>query len=327
MIPISKAEKPVVLVCEPTNKEPYKEIQDLVEVRFGKTQSKYEPEELYEAIRDAAAVVITSRDNIDRAVMEHAPKLKLIAKGGAIPSPLKVDREAATEKGIYITWTPGTTTVSVAEHALALILAMMKRIPQVMKDLKGGMWRNEMVKNVELTGKTVGIIGMGRIGRKLAELLAPFECRLYYTDPFIHGDVGQAREADLDFIIETCDVISIHSELNERTRHMFGEAQFRRMKKTAYILNTSRGGIIEEDALYRALKEGWIAGAALDVFETEPLRSSPLFELPNLLVSCHMAGWTQESVDRSCYGSVRNIARVIRGEIPVDLVNPEVIKK
>ena len=323
---MNEGKKPIVLVCEPTNKEPYKTIEDIAEVHFGKTDSKYEPEELYEAIKDAVAVVITSRDNIDRAVMDHAPNLKLIAKGGAIPSPIKVDRVAATEKGIYVTWTPGTTTTSVAEHALALILSMMKRIPQVMSDVKNGVWRNEMPKNVELTGKSVGIIGMGRIGRKLADLLSPFECKIYYEDPFIHGNVGAAQEKDLEFIIENCDVISIHSELNEKTKYMFGEDQFKRMKETAYILNTSRGGIIDEVALYRALKEGWIAGAALDVFENEPLRSSPLFELDNIILSCHMAGWTQESVDRSCYGSIHNITRVIKGEIPVDIANTDVIK-
>ena len=323
---MDKAKKPIVLVCEPTNKEPYKSIEDIAEVRFGKTDSKYEPEELYEPIKDATAVVITSRDNIDRAVMDHAPNLKLVAKGGAIPSPIKVDRQAATEKGIYVTWTPGTTTTSVAEHALALILAMMKRIPQVMSDVKMGVWRNEMPKNVELTGKSVGIIGMGRIGRKLADLLAPFECKIYYMDPFIHGDIGEAKEKDLDFIVENCDVISIHSELNEKTKYMFSEAQFKRMKNSAYILNTSRGGVIDEGALYKALKEKWIAGAALDVFENEPVRSSPLFELDNIVISCHMAGWTQESVDRSCYGSINNITRVIKGEIPVDIANTDIIK-
>lgn len=319
--------RPVVCVPDPTVLEPYERVKDILDIRFGRTDKNYTKEELKEFTKDAAAIVATSRYPIDKEIIENAPNLKIIAKGGAKPSPVMIDINTATEKGIYVTFTPGSTTVCVAEHTIMLMLCLLKETFPIMNKLKNGMWRTEIDKVSETYHKKIGIVGFGQIGHQTARRLEPWDCDVYFYDPFIvEGEFG-AKKTTLDFIIENCDIILLHSGVTEETYHMFSEEQFRRMKKTAYLVNTSRGALIHEPDLIKALNEHWIAGAALDVFEDEPpKKDNPLFSMPNVIVTAHTASWTVEALTRSCEESIENILRVIHHETPTNTVNGDLIK-
>jgi D-3-phosphoglycerate dehydrogenase len=300
-------------------------LREVAEVKLGDSLRKYTENELLEQARDVDALIISSRDAISRRIIEGCPKLKIISKRGAKPS--NVDIEAATERGIPVTWTPGSNAVSVAEHALMMILAQIKRLIQGMNGQKDGKWRGDLVPGNELSGKTVGIIGLGQAGSELAKRLACFGVRIVAYDPYVPRERAVQLNVEmlgLEELLKVSDIVTLHCDLTQETRHLIGEEQLKQMRKSAYIVNTARGGLIDTRALYDALKEGLIAGAALDVFEEEPTgRDNPLFSLDNALHTPHMAGITHESVGREPVWAAEEVVRVLKGEPPKNVVNPE----
>ncbi|MCD6470740.1 hydroxyacid dehydrogenase [Candidatus Bathyarchaeota archaeon] len=317
-----------VFIPEVICKESHKVLEEIAEVIEGR--GYYTESELIEQVKDVDAVLTTSRNKFTRRVLENAEKLKLIIKYGAKPD--NVDIEAATELGIIVEWTPGVEEDSVAEHAVTLILALCKRLFFMMNHLKKGRWRTiDTTLTHELMGKTVGIIGLGGIGRKVAEKLMGFKVRLIYYDPYVPEEKGRelgAMKVDLNTLLQESDIITIHARLTKETRGLIGEEELKKMKNTAFLVNTARGAIIDEKALYRALKEGWIAGAALDVFEREPPQpDNPLLKLDNVILTPHIAAWTYESLRRQAFMAAEETVRVLKGGEPRYILNPDSLKR
>ncbi len=254
-------------------------------VRFGDPKCNYTDEkELIELIGDADAVVCTARGKFfffffNRNVIASAKNLKIIAKCGSVPN--NIDMDAATEHGVAVTYTPGANKVSVAEHALTLMMALLKLMPRSAEIQKTGGWKSESLQASELTAKTVGIIGLGAAGSSLAEMLKPFKVDLLCFDPYADPDkIAQAgaRSVDMDTLLEESDVVSLHCQLCDETLGFIDGEKLKKMKKSAYLVNTARGALVDEVALVKALSEKWIAGAGIDVYSVEPTsKDNPLF--------------------------------------------------
>jgi D-3-phosphoglycerate dehydrogenase len=278
-------------------------------------------------IGDIDGVVIRSRGAMTRRIMEHAPKLKVVGRHGVGVD--NVDLEAATEHGIQVVNTPMAVVQPVAEHTVAMMLSLSKHMCVSETALRGGDFEiRYRVMGRELRGRTVGIIGFGRIGRRVAEILhRGFDMQVLYTDvvpaPEQERELG-ARKVDLEELLRTAEYITVHVPLLPETRHLIGDAQFDMMRRDALFFNASRGPVVDEAALYRALTEGKIAGAGLDVFEQEPTPADhPLLKLDNVVVTPHMATATQESM-REMALVARDLVAVLEGrppEYPVNRLN------
>ena len=289
-------------------------------------------EELIEKVRDKDAVLCLLTDKIDAEVMDAAPNLKVISTYSVGFD--HIDVEEATKRGIYVTHTPGVLTDAVAELTVGLILSICRRILEADKIIRTGQWNKPwnpfFLTGMELKGKTLGIVGFGRIGRAVAKKMSGFEMRILYYD--VRRDEKAEKElgaqyADLETLLKESDIVSLHVPLTKQTYHMIGEKELKLMKPTAYLINTARGAVVDTEALVKALKEGWIAGAALDVFEQEPLPSDhPLTKLENVVLTPHIGSATVEARSRMAELAAKNLVAVLKGEMPPALVNPEVLK-
>lgn len=319
-----------VFIPEPEWEESHKILEEIAEVKVGTPNIVYTEEKLIREVKDADALIITSQQHVTRKVIQAANKLKVIVKYGSKPGIDNVDLDAATEKGIFVCYTPHANSDSVAEHTIALILALMKKLYVSCSQLKQGKWRSKGLLGYELLGKTVGIIGLGNIGRKVAEKISGFKVKLFAYDPYVDKKIAQqinVELVDLETLLKESDVVTIHTALTRETKHMIGENELKLMKKTAFIINTARGAIIDEKALIKALKEGWIAGAALDVFEEEPPNpDNPLLKMDNVLVTPHFASCTFEAYQREAIMAAEEVLRVLKGEPPKFIANPEVLR-
>jgi len=318
----------IAFITEPCDTASHDILREVVEVKLGRGGSKYEEDELIREAQDAVAFLITSRDGVSRKVMEALKDLKVIVKYGAKPS--NVDLQAATEIGIAVSWTPGSNAVSVAEHALMMILALMKGLVQSMNAQKHGKWRNVLPLNKELRGKTIGVIGLGQSGTELVKLISCFNVEIIACDPYITEERAKqlkVKMVNLDDLLRVSDIVTLQCELNKETEHMISFPQLKQMKRSAFIVNTARGGLIDTKALYKALKEKTIAGAALDVFEEEPTgANNPLFSLDNLIHTPHMAGVTVEAFDREPVWAAEEAVRILKGKEGRYVLNREYIK-
>ncbi|MDR7595076.1 MAG: phosphoglycerate dehydrogenase [Armatimonadota bacterium] len=259
-----------------------------------------------------------------RALAAGRPRLRVVARNGIGTD--TVDVQAATEFGVVVTNAPSVNADSVADFTLALLLALVRRVVEADRAVRAGDW--PPLVGVELRGKVLGLLGFGRIGQRVAERARGFGLRVLAYDP--QPDPEAARELGVELVqfhrvLEEADFLSLHLPLLPETHHLLGEAELRRMKRTSYLVNTARGGVVDEAALARALREGWIAGAACDVFEEEPPRTSPLLGAPNLLLSPHMASHTREAIARASRVAAENVLAVLRGQRPPNPVNPEVL--
>lgn len=308
-----------ILVTEPHSHSSLEILRSIGNVRLGPADRRYTEEELAKAIGDCDAVLITSRDSISKVVIEHAPRLKVICKYGARPE--KVDLEAAAERGIRVLSTPLSNPESVAEHVILLILAIHRRLCALSSGLKAGQWRSSARLGTELAGKTVGLVGLGNVGGRLAEKLAGFKVKIVAYDPWVHADkaAGLGVElTDLETVLRSSDVVSLHAAVTKESAGMMGEAQLRTMKSSAYLINTARGALVDEAALVRALREGWIAGAGIDVFDDEPVPAShPLLHLENVIATPHIAAFTEEALDREFTWAAEDVKRVLLGQEPI----------
>jgi len=292
----------------------------------------YSEGELRALISDADAVMMMgSRDQITRSVMEGAPKLRTIAKTGIGVE--CIDIAAATALGILVSNTPiPENYLSVAEGTLARILALAKNLKLADRNARMGRWRS--ITNTFLQGKIVGIVGLGRIGSRVAELLRPFQVRLVAHSPSVSPERARrfgVELVDLETLLRDSDFVTLHAVVTAETRGMIGEAELRLMKPTAYLVNTARGALLDERALARALREGWIAGAALDVFSSEPLTpdnsllADELFD--KTVLSPHSAAATPELKAKMPRVQLENCLRALRGEAPEYVANPDVLPR
>jgi D-3-phosphoglycerate dehydrogenase len=277
---------------------------------------------LFEALADADALLVRSATRVDAEALGHAPRLKVVARAGVGLDNVEVP--AATDRGVMVVNAPTSNIVSAAEHAVALLLAVARHIPAADASLRDGQWKRSAFSGVELSGKTVGVVGLGKIGQLVAQRLAPFGTELIAYDPY----VSPARAAqlgielvDLDELLSRADVISVHLPKSKETLGLIGADQLAKTRPGVLIVNAARGGLIDEQALAEAVRDGQVGGVGLDVFATEPCTSSPLFELPQVVVTPHLGASTTEAQDRAGTDVARSVLLALRGEFVPDAVN------
>lgn len=285
------------LLYEPMNQAGIDVLQAAGEVRLAPATDE---ETIIAEIGDVDGVVIRGNGRMTRRILEHAPRLKVVGRHGVGVD--NVDLEACTEFGVQVVNTPEATVEPVAEHAVALMLALSKLIIPCDQMVRTGRFRERLgVQGVEMLGKTLGVVGFGRIGRRVAQICGRgIGMRILYTDvyaaPDVEAELG-ARRVPLEELLREADYVTLHVPLLPETHRLMGEEQFALMKPTAYFVNTSRGPVVDEAALHRALSEKRIAGAGIDVFEVEPCPADhPLLGLDNVIVTPHVASSTAEAL-------------------------------
>lgn len=262
-----------------------------VDARAGRT-----PDVLGPDLKDADALIVRSATKVTESLLAQAPKLRVIARAGTGID--NVDLNAASARGILVMNAPGGNSVSVAEHALALMLSLARSIPIADATMKRGVWDKKKLTGAELRGKTLGLVGLGRIGQEVAARARAFGMEIVAHDPFISEEVAKSLGiglVSLDGLCETSDYVSLHIPATTETRHLFGKARLARCKKGIRIVNTARGELIDEAALAEAIESGQVAGAALDVFEKEPPAEWRLAQLPQVVATPHIAASTAEA--------------------------------
>ena len=299
-----------VLVADSINE---KGIENLKEVAEVVVDTSITPEELANTIHEYNGIIVRSRTKLTADIIKKADNMKIIARAGVGVD--NIDLDAATEKGIMVVNSPESTSVTVAEHTMGLILSMARKISIADKSVKEGKWEKKNFMGVELRNKTLGVIGMGRIGSQVVNRCKAFGMDAMAYDPYLPEEVAKQMGVDLtdlDTVLKNSDFITIHVPLTPETKHSISTEQFEIMKDGAFIVNCARGGIIDEDALYDALVNNKIGGAALDVYEEEPPKDSKLFELDNIVLTPHIAASTKEAQ--------RDAAIIVADEI-IDLAN------
>ncbi|HZD21883.1 MAG TPA: hydroxyacid dehydrogenase [Acidimicrobiia bacterium] len=254
-------------------------------------------EEFDSALATADALIVRSATRVGGDLLAKAPRLKAVGRAGVGVD--NIDIPAASERGIAVFNAPGGNTIAAAELTMALLISVARNVPAAEASLRSGQWDRPTFKGVELKGKTLGLIGAGRIGSEVALRSQAFGMKVIASDPYLSPTRAEELNVELtslNDVIERADFISLHVPLTEETKGMWGQDEFRRMKKTAFVVNAARVGVIDEVALAKALHSGTIAGAALDVYEQEPLPAdSPLRDAPNLMLTPHLGASTAEA--------------------------------
>jgi len=272
------------------------------------------------------ALVVRSETKVTKAIIDAAGSLQVVGRAGIGVD--NIDLEAATEKGVVVVNAPTGNVISAAEHAIALMLSLSRHIPAANASLRSGKWERGRFQGIEVRGKTLGIVGLGQVGSEVARRAKGLEMRVLGYDPFVPEERARVLGVDLvsmEALIKESDFITVHTTLTEGTKHLIGEKELRAMKPSARVINTARGGIVDEAALKTALDEGWIAGAAIDVFEKEPLTSHPLFESDKVVVTPHLGASTAEAQERVAVDVAEQIMAVLRGEPARYAVNAPLI--
>ena len=299
-----------------------------VEVEVG---SGLPAEALKAHLAEADALIVRSATRVSADLLAAAPRLRVIGRAGVGVD--NVDQEAATARGIVVMNTPGGNTVSAAEHTLAMLLSLAKHIPQATASMKAGKWEKSRFRSVELAGKTLGVIGLGRIGTEVAKRAKAFNMHVLVYDPFLAAPTAQAlgvELAELPEVLRLADFLTLHTPLTPETTNLIRAETIARMKDGVRIVNCARGGIVNEADLHAALVSGKVAGAALDVFSREPITESPLFGLPSFISTPHLAAASEEAqeavaveiaqqvVDYLTRGIIRNAVNA--PSIPLELL-------
>lgn len=308
-----------VLVSDPLAEEGIRRLETAAEVDVITNLS---PEELVERIKGYDALVIRSGTKVTADVINAADRLKVIARAGVGVD--NVDVDAATKKGIIVVNAPGGNTISAAEHTIAMMLALARNIPQAHASVRRGEWNRKKYTGVEVFNKTLGIIGLGRIGTEVAKRMKAFGMRILAYDPFITeskaAELG-IKLASLEEIYRESDFITVHTPLTPETRNMIDEPQIKMMKPTVRIINCARGGIINEAALARAVAENRIAGAAVDVYTKEPPVGNPLLEQERIITTPHLGASTAEAQINVALAVADQIIAISRGQLPTTAIN------
>ncbi|MDY0407728.1 phosphoglycerate dehydrogenase [Virgibacillus soli] len=285
-------------------------------------------EELFTIIPNIHALLVRSQTNITRQLIEKANNLKIIARAGVGVD--NIDLTAATAHGILVVNAPHANTNSAAEHTIAMLFSLARKIPQASISLKQREWNRKAFIGVELKGKTLGIIGLGRIGAEVAFRAIGQRMRVMAYDPFLTEEKGEELgilPASLDEVIEQSDFITIHTPLLENTKHLLDARAFQKMKTGVHIINCARGGIIDEHALYHAIQTNKVAGAALDVFQVEPPFHSNLLDLPEVIATPHLGASTVEAQENVAVEVSHDIIRFFTGKVVQNPVNVSSVPK
>ena len=291
-------------------------------------------EDLLRGVRDKDGLLCIPQDRIDKEVLDAAPSLRAISTYSVGYE--HIDVEEATRRGIYIGYTPGVLTDATADLAFALLLAAARRIAEADRYVRAGKWQapfgSMSMLGEPIWGATIGIVGFGRIGRAVAARAQGFHMKVLYHDAerpaaLDEGAPG-AEYRDLDGLLAASDFVSLHVPHVRETHHLIGERELRLMRPTAMLINTSRGSVVDETALVRALREGWVAGAGLDVYEQEPLDNrSPLLGMENVTLLPHVGSGTRKARREMAQVAAQNLLAALRGEAPLHWLNPEAGKK
>ena len=285
-----------ILVSDPLSEGGLKILKDVKEFQVD-VKTELKPEVLKEIIKDYDALIVRSATKVTKDIVNSGIRLKVIGRAGVGLD--NVDLEAATQKGIIVMNTPAGNTISTAEHTLSMILALARNIPQANASTKQGEWKRSKFMGVEIYNKILGIIGLGRIGKEVARRALSFGMKVVAYDPFLSKEVAESlgvEIVELKELLSQSDYITVHTPLTDETKHIISTKEFAAMKKGVRVINCARGGIIDEVALASAIKEGKIAGAAIDVFEKEPPPPDyELLKLDNVITTCHLGASTEEA--------------------------------
>lgn len=308
-----------VLVADAVDKEGLDVLYNCAEVDI-KTGLK--PEELISIIGDYDALVVRSQTRVSAEVIAAGQKLQIIGRAGVGVD--NIDVEEATRHGVIVVNAPTGNTISATEHSIALMLALARHIPQANTSLKSGAWRRNDFMGTEVRGKTLGVIGLGNIGSEVVKRARAMEMMVIACDPFISDDHARNLKVDivpLKQLLKESDFITLHVPLTKSTRGMIGAKELALVKPKARIINTARGGLIDEEALVKAIKEKKLAGAAIDVFTTEPITESVLFDVDSIIVTPHLGASTAEAQVMAAHDIAEQIVDVFNGKLPRYAVN------
>lgn len=316
---MSQNGRPVVLIADKLAQSTVDALGDAVEVRWVDGPNR---PELLDAVKEADALLVRSATTVDAEVIAAAPNLKIVGRAGVGLD--NVDIPAATEAGVMVANAPTSNIHSACEHAISLLLSTARQIPAADATLREGEWKRSSFNGVEIFGKTVGIVGFGHIGQLFAQRLAAFETTIVAYDPY----ANPARAAqlnvelvELDELMSRSDFVTIHLPKTKETAGMFDAQLLAKSKKGQIIINAARGGLVDEQALADAIESGHIRGAGFDVYSTEPCTDSPLFKLPQVVVTPHLGASTEEAQDRAGTDVADSVLKALAGEFVADAVN------
>lgn len=316
---MSQNGRPVVLIADKLAQSTVDALGDAVEVRWVDGPNR---PELLEAVKEADALLVRSATTVDAEVIAAAPNLKIVGRAGVGLD--NVDIPAATEAGVMVANAPTSNIHSACEHAISLLMSTARQIPAADATLRNGEWKRSSFSGVEVFGKTVGIVGFGHIGQLFAQRLAAFETTIVAYDPY----ANPARAAqlnvelvELDELMSRSDFVTIHLPKTKETAGMFNAELLAKSKKGQIIINAARGGLVDEQALADAIESGHIRGAGFDVYATEPCTDSPLFKLPQVVVTPHLGASTVEAQDRAGTDVADSVLKALAGEFVADAVN------
>ncbi len=318
--------KPIVYVTRLIPKEGLRMLADVAEVRVWEGSSPVPREVLEKEIRSAAGLISLITDTVDASLMDLAPDLKVVANYAVGFDNIQV--EEATKRGIFVTNTPDVLTHATADLAMGLMIAAARRIPEGERFLRNGMWKSwtpTLLVGKDVYGASLGIIGFGRIGQAVAQRAKGFQMKIYYYDEQrnypMESDLG-VKYMPLNELLALSDFVSLHVPLNENTRHLIDKEKLVRMKNDAVLINTARGGVVDEEALIEALSQGIIGGAGLDVFAEEPMpRNSKLLQLANVVMVPHIGSASWSARRQMAEVAARNVTAVLDGKTPPDAIN------
>lgn len=312
-----------ILVAEPLADEGLAILRTEHEVELAPGLSRTE---FLERLADCDALVVRSQVDVDAEALAAAGRLVVVGRAGVGVD--NIDLDAATRAGVTVVNAPTANTVAAAEHTLGLLYALARRIPAADASLRSGEWQRSRFLGQELRGRTLGIIGLGKIGMTVADRARAMEMELLGNDPFVTDEAAAQhgiRLASLDEILERADVLTVHVPLTHATRGLIGAAQLAQMKPGAMLVNVARGGVVDEQALATALHDGRLAGAAVDVFESEPPTGSPLLDAPNTVLTPHLGASTEEAQTRVAVETAQQILDVLAGRSARYAVNAPLV--
>jgi len=279
-------------------------------------ERKLTPDELLREIAAYDALLVRSETKVTKAVLGVADKLKVVGRAGVGVD--NIDTNAARERGVAIVNAPLAASNAVAELTLGHMLALCRRIPRADTTTKEGKWEKKALVGIELQGRTLGLLGVGRIGGRVAELCRAFGMKVVVYDPYVDAarakELGATKVETPVEVAQQADFISVHVPLTPETKHLVNADLLKQCRKGAFILNVARGGIVDEKALYDAIKSGHLGGAGLDTFETEPLKESPLASLPNVVFTPHLGASTDEAQSKAGMMVAEQVRKVLAGE-------------
>jgi glyoxylate reductase len=308
-------------------------LEEVCDVEVNPDEAPPTRELLIRKVQDVDGILCLLTDRIDADLMDLAPNLKVVSSMSVGYD--HIDVEAATKKGVYVTFTPGVLTEATADFTWALLMAVSRRVIEADRYLRAGKWKIQWSPThflgSDLTGKTLGIIGLGRIGEAIAQRARGFNMNVLYFGR-TRAEQEKEQRLNIEFVplerlLRESDFVTVHVPITDETKHLINEERLRQMKPTAYLVNTSRGPVIDQAVLTRALRERWIAGAGLDVFEKEPIDpNDPLINLENVVLTPHIASATTEARSKMAEVAAKNLISVLEGTPPQFLVNQEVLK-